>query len=293
MNTILFFFSLYLFALRYAIAQFRGGRVRRGLYLLLRSVDYWRVQEFAVSWGLLCPQPGDHILDVSSPKLFPVFVASRTGAKVHATDVYDDGGLTDSDVFCRVTAMPNLTIEQCDVRNLPYPDDTFDQVFSISVLEHVAPAEGGDAGALREIGRVLRPGGVLVLTLPYGQNHRTEYSLADVYERKRASETEELFYQRRYSRASLDHLLSGFSEFLVESSVYICELPIPLTKHEVWTLIGEGNKIKRLLLAPLNGFFAFALLRRRITYDPLSRSSVVALKIRKVDSSRSSGVGVT
>lgn len=47
---------------------------------------------------------------------------------------------------------------------MPFPDNTFDTVLMIEVIEHVE----GDDQALREIRRVLKPGGVLVMTTPNG-----------------------------------------------------------------------------------------------------------------------------
>jgi ubiquinone/menaquinone biosynthesis C-methylase UbiE len=47
-------------------------------------------------------------------------------------------------------------IEEGDVRRLPYPDGAFDAAFSVAVLEHVDDV----AGALRELHRVTRPGGL-------------------------------------------------------------------------------------------------------------------------------------
>lgn len=44
--------------------------------------------------------------------------------------------------------------------DLPLPDDCVDAVITLDVLQHL-PLGGGDAQALREIHRVLRPGGVL------------------------------------------------------------------------------------------------------------------------------------
>jgi SAM-dependent methyltransferase len=69
-----------------------------------------------------------------------------------------------------------------DLRDLPYSDRFFDTVASISTIEHVgmdnsgygvrAPRASDPAAeaqlAMRELGRVLKPGGTLLLTVPYG-----------------------------------------------------------------------------------------------------------------------------
>ena len=58
-------------------------------------------------------------------------------------------------------AAPDITIR--DVSDgIPFPDASFDCVFCIEVLEHVP----NPWGALSEIHRVLRPGGVLALSVP-------------------------------------------------------------------------------------------------------------------------------
>lgn len=45
---------------------------------------------------------------------------------------------------------------------LPFPDSTFDAVFSIGVLEHVREEGGTELASLQEIRRVLRPTGLLI-----------------------------------------------------------------------------------------------------------------------------------
>lgn len=52
---------------------------------------------------------------------------------------------------------------QSDIQNMPLPNESFDTVLSAEVLEHVPDPEK----ALREIHRVLRPGGKLVITIPH------------------------------------------------------------------------------------------------------------------------------
>jgi len=51
-----------------------------------------------------------------------------------------------------------------NVLNIPYPDETFDTVLLISILEHLQPDEL--TLALKEISRVLKPGGQVVYGVP-------------------------------------------------------------------------------------------------------------------------------
>jgi SAM-dependent methyltransferase len=59
---------------------------------------------------------------------------------------------------------PELNVACCDVRALPFEDGTFDVVVSTSTLDHFETvAEIG--AALRELRRVLAPGGTLIVSL--------------------------------------------------------------------------------------------------------------------------------
>lgn len=59
-------------------------------------------------------------------------------------------------------AVPQATFTVGRADSVPFPTDYFDGVVLLDVLEHVPD----DRSVLTEIGRVLRPGGRLVLTLP-------------------------------------------------------------------------------------------------------------------------------
>jgi SAM-dependent methyltransferase len=52
-------------------------------------------------------------------------------------------------------------IAQADVRHLPFPDESFDALFSMDVLVHMQ--RGEESQALRELARVIEPGGLLVM----------------------------------------------------------------------------------------------------------------------------------
>ena len=62
--------------------------------------------------------------------------------------------------FCRQRGHRRLA--GSDLTMLPFRSDTFDVVTALDVLEHVA----NDARALEEIFRVLRPGGILIASVP-------------------------------------------------------------------------------------------------------------------------------
>jgi SAM-dependent methyltransferase len=59
--------------------------------------------------------------------------------------------------------LPNLPLHLGDVHHLPYAANTFGSYLSFGVVEHF---EHGPMPALQEAFRVLRPGGILVLTTP-------------------------------------------------------------------------------------------------------------------------------
>jgi SAM-dependent methyltransferase len=64
--------------------------------------------------------------------------------------------------FCRQRGLEN--VRQADISALPFPDNSFDAVICSSVLYH--QWVGDVPRALREINRVLRPDGILLVNLP-------------------------------------------------------------------------------------------------------------------------------
>lgn len=62
--------------------------------------------------------------------------------------------------FCRLRG--NARVVEASIYELPYPDASFDLVTCLDVIEHLRL----DLPALRELGRVLKPEGHLLVTLP-------------------------------------------------------------------------------------------------------------------------------
>ena len=61
-----------------------------------------------------------------------------------------------------VARMAGEAVCEASALALPFPDHTFDAAITFDVLQHL-PLDGGDATALREARRVLKPGGVLLV----------------------------------------------------------------------------------------------------------------------------------
>jgi ubiquinone/menaquinone biosynthesis C-methylase UbiE len=53
--------------------------------------------------------------------------------------------------------IPNVRFEGANIYDIPFPDESFDAAFAYTILQHVADP----VRALREIYRVLKPGGVV------------------------------------------------------------------------------------------------------------------------------------
>lgn len=58
--------------------------------------------------------------------------------------------------------LPDIALNNANIYALPYPSDTFDGVILSEILEHIER----DVDGLREIYRVLKPGGVVAITVP-------------------------------------------------------------------------------------------------------------------------------
>lgn len=123
-------------------------------------------------------RPGDSYLDAGSGVTPLAHVVAQHGVRAHACD-YDERTIEELRRF-KPGQLYGSEVEysQQDLTRLRFADASFDAISCISVLEHIpAPA---DQLAIAELLRVLKPGGVLVLTVdftppPLSGNARTGY----------------------------------------------------------------------------------------------------------------------
>jgi SAM-dependent methyltransferase len=127
--------------------------------------------------------PGEHLLDLGCGGGRHSYEAYRRGARVVAADL-------DSDELTGVGSMLEAMRQEgegrppgaarairCDATNLPFGNNSFDKVIAAEIMEHVP----NDRGAMAEVARVLRPGGVAAVTVPAWLPERVCWALSDEY----------------------------------------------------------------------------------------------------------------
>jgi len=148
-------------------------------------------------------------LDISSPRLLFVFLMKRY-CNLHfdivnpdADDLKETGKYLKTNKLDARAAVHNIDATE----RLPFPDQYFDTITSVSVFEHIP--DDGDGIALQQAWRTLKPGGRLVLTLPCAQEYCEEFRPEDVYGLNKGTWKKEYFFQRVYSQSSIDGRLSA------------------------------------------------------------------------------------
>jgi ubiquinone/menaquinone biosynthesis C-methylase UbiE len=134
-----------------------------------------------------------------------------------------------------------LDIES-DITQIPEPDSSFDAVMCIEVLEHLPQP----VDALRELCRLLKPGGVLILSAPFcSLTHMAPY-----------------FYQTGYSRYFYEYWLKELGVSIVEMQwngnffEYLAQelrrLPAVAAQYSKEALSETEQKAQDILLGALN-----------------------------------------
>lgn len=100
--------------------------------------------------------PGKAVLDIGcGDSLFPGKLAGM-GYQSYAVDISDEG--------CIAARDSRVNFVKSDVCDMPFQTGAFDVIIAISALEHVE--EDTMPLAVKEIGRVLRRGGIMFVTMP-------------------------------------------------------------------------------------------------------------------------------
>jgi SAM-dependent methyltransferase len=128
---------------------------------------------------------GDRLLDLGAGLGRHAFEARRLGAQVVAVDRSEADIRKTASTLVAMEMEPTENLNPAgaagvgvaDALSLPFADGTFDKVITSEVLEHIP----NDRGAMAEITRVLKPGGVLAATVPTYLPELVNWALSSEY----------------------------------------------------------------------------------------------------------------
>lgn len=177
-------------------------------YLGVESGNCSRGIEY--SWVLKNLEPGrGRVLDIGCSRSFFSHILVSRG--------YDTYGIDTSPYYGK---HPKMEFNQGDVTNTPFADEFFDAIVAVSTVEHIGVGyygdpryEDGDFAAIREMARILKKNGRILVTSPYCR----DYLL---------TESERIYDEIRLDKIA--HLVDRLS----------------LEKEEYYTYSGRGRWIK-------------------------------------------------
>ncbi|WP_344590694.1 class I SAM-dependent methyltransferase [Actinomadura vinacea] len=150
-------------------------------------------------------KPGERVLDMGCGAGRHAFELYRRGAHVVAFDQDADELAGVEKMFGAMRLEGEVPADAAaetvrgDALELPFPDGHFDKIVASEVLEHIPD----DMRAMRELLRVLRPGGRLAVTVPSWLPERVCWALSEDYHTAPGG------HIRIYTRAELEAKLKA------------------------------------------------------------------------------------
>jgi ubiquinone/menaquinone biosynthesis C-methylase UbiE len=222
------------------------------LKYLLNEINYWRHVEFEYVYNKIDSKK-NKILDISSAKSFAFFLSENN--EVESIDIWEkeiNRCKKAKKILNDKKINTNLNLQVVDARKLPYPDNYFDYIYSISVIEHIE--DKGDTIAIKEMERVLKKGGKCILTMPYNFLGYNVFRKKDVYKNKFSKN--KIFFERKYDLNTLRYRIIDQTKLkLTNLELYKEKIPFQENTRKLNNII-ILNKIL-IIFRVLFGFINF------------------------------------
>lgn len=234
---------------------------------IVRAIDYFRYFEHRLVAERLALEPGMSVLDLGSGTgLFALYLAARLGCRVVASDVADHCLEWQRQAAKRVGMSlepgSEFEVREIDSREIPFEANTFDRVINLGSIEHI-PGHG-DKLTASEMARVCKPGGRLVLSVPYAREY-TEDETPSHY----------CGFERRYDEATLRERIIDASRLPVIAVDYFGEPTFPFSR--AWYPLPFALKVPFRHFMPLFS----NLFLRRLSGEERNRACGVCLTLGK------------
>ena len=190
------------------------------LKLLFNPVSIVRYFEYDFVLSSIGTVDDKDILDVSSPYLIGFFLSSKYKCNYYYINP-DNRDLENVRSLSKKISFEGNYLSNClDAKKMDYPDNMFDKIVSVSVIEHVS--NNGDSDVMREIWRVLKPGGLLILTFPVKKEFEEEFISENIYNLEQEKSEGKFFFQRYYDQEKIEErLLSSIDNFeIVDKKIF-------------------------------------------------------------------------
>lgn len=216
-----------------------------------------------------------NILDVSSPYLFGFYSAENFfGNYTYINPDKKDLSLVKK-YSSKLTFNMNYKTDKADATNLSYENNSFTSIISISVIEHIN--NNGDIEAIKELWRVLKPDGILILTFPAGKMFSEQFRDDDVYGLNNSQQNNKYFFQRIYDDETMkSRLLNQIDNFTILDKEIFGEInPTFYSDYEKrWKQNGFSETVK-------DPFYISKYFKRFKSTDELPGVGVIGIAIRK------------
>lgn len=170
----------------------------------LEAENFWfRARNKIILWALNKYSPGlKSFLEVGCGTGFVLSAISKQfpKAKLSGSEYLEEGL-----VYAR-PRVPDAEFMQMDARHIPY-ESAFDTIGAFDVLEHI----DDDETVLQQINKALKPGGILLITVP---QHRWLWSAVDEY----------ACHVRRYVANDLHNKVRQEGFEIIRSTSFVCTL---------------------------------------------------------------------
>lgn len=212
-------------------------------------------------------------LDVSSPYVFSLYLANSLGATVTKTDV----NINEARHIEQLKESINVSFQYADAKSMEFDDETFDLVTSVSVIEHIYQDY---TDAIKEMIRVLKPGGYLYCTTHVAEALREEWLDHDIYA-EQATKREKTFFQYRFNEREFRQVVDSLPGIeMIHVDAYPEALPgyydfLVMALNWNWGIL---NNSKRKFL---NIVFGLTLFKAKPKINSRSKMSNFHLILRK------------
>jgi len=184
--------------------------IRNKIQLLFKPLESTRYTELSFIYYYLKSilSSSSFCLDVSSPYILS-YILSRNN-KIIKTDIFIDEKKN-------IRESEKLNFEYQDALALTFKDNTFDFVYSISVIEHIY---NGLSKSVNEMIRVTKPGGYIYISFPVSAKYQEEWLDSTIYSNQFMKDNK-TFFQYRLDKTSLESFLKSLKNIIIlEKQIY-------------------------------------------------------------------------